>query len=130
MDSNIDSELVMSDFQREFIEESACMVCKEIALKPKECYNCNKIICFLCELKLFYKNGTRTPNKQCYNCKVEEIVRVGNSSENSGSNRSSTKRGGGGGGSSSNVLTTPTPAGESVEIMHSIYQPIKNKIFK
>ena len=52
-----DPNVPVNEFQKEFIEESSCMVCKEIPIKPKECYNCNKIICFLCELKIAYKNG-------------------------------------------------------------------------
>lgn len=52
------------------------MVCKEIPIKPKECYNCNKIICFLCELKIAYKNGQRVAQKQCPGCKVFEMKNI------------------------------------------------------
>ena len=52
-----DSHDPVNEFQKEFIEKSSCMVCKEIPLQAKECHNCNKLICFLCELKCTYKNG-------------------------------------------------------------------------
>ena len=71
-----DPNVPVNEFQKEFIEESSCMVCKEIPIKPKECYNCNKIICFLCELKIAYKNGQRVLQKQCPGCKVFEMKNI------------------------------------------------------
>ena len=104
----INQDLDISDFQNEFIQESSCMVCKQIPLQPKECYNCNKIICFLCELKQLYKNGSRTPNFQCYNCKTTEKVTMAFSSEKSGSSSRRSK------GKSSNFSN---PCEEQIEIV-------------
>lgn len=50
----LDPSTQANEFQKEFIEESKCMVCGELPLKAKECYNCNKLICFICELKQSY----------------------------------------------------------------------------
>ena len=52
------------------------MVCREIPIKPKECFNCNKLICFLCELKISYKNGQRVNQRQCPSCKVFELKNI------------------------------------------------------
>ena len=71
-----DPNIPVNEFQKDFIQESSCMVCKEIPLRAKECYNCNKLICFLCDLKLTYKNGMRVQNKCCYNCQVMEQKQV------------------------------------------------------
>ena len=68
-----DPSVPINEFQKEFIGESSCMVCKEIPLKPKECYNCNKLICFICELKLTYSNGLKVAQRACPNCKAVEI---------------------------------------------------------
>jgi hypothetical protein len=54
-------------------------------MNAKECYSCNKIICFLCELKQTFENGHRVVNKECFNCKVSEQVKISTSSNNSGS---------------------------------------------
>lgn len=127
----------MSEFQREFIQGSSCMVCGNIPLKPKECYNCNKIICFLCELKITYKNGSRCRDFQCYNCKTQEVIKVNCSSEKS-------KSSGGGGNTKGNTQnnkgrsirsgsmtpSTPGPNDETIEVIQHVYQPIKNKLFK
>ena len=52
------------------------MVCKAIPIKPKECSNCNKIICYFCELALVYKNGVQVSETSCPNCKTEEKPRA------------------------------------------------------
>lgn len=127
----------MSEFQREFITGASCMVCGNIPLKPKECYNCNKIICFLCELKITYKNGSRARDFQCFNCKTQEIIKVNCSSEKSGSSRGkgatptptpnhkprSIRSG-------SITPSNPGPSDETIEVIQHVYQPIKNKLFR
>ena len=62
----------MNEFQKQFIEQSSCMVCGNIAMQPKECFNCNRIICFLCEMKISHKNGQREPHRQCPGCMIVE----------------------------------------------------------
>ena len=71
-----DPNVPVNEFQKDFIEESSCMVCREIPIKPKECFNCNKLICFLCELKIAYKNGQKVNQRQCPNCKVFELKNI------------------------------------------------------
>jgi hypothetical protein len=88
------------------------MVCKQIPLKPKECYNCNKIICFLCELKCTYQDGTRIANKECYNCKVIECQKI-IEDEFTKSNK---------------MIIKDTKKGPGEMIQRPIYQVIKNKL--
>lgn len=66
----------MNEFQKEFLEESSCMACKQIPLMAKECYNCNKLICFVCDLKSNYNQGIKLANKTCLHCKSEGLVKT------------------------------------------------------
>lgn len=100
------------------------MVCGNIPLKPKECYNCNKIICFLCELKITFKNGVKARDFSCYNCKTQEFFKVKLTSEKSGQGST-----GGRPNSVRSSSNTPTPhSEESYNVIQHVYQPIKNKL--
>jgi hypothetical protein len=80
------------------------MVCKEIPLKPMECYNCNKIICFLCELRQTYKNGQKVERSQCYNCGIYEVIKVSTAQSNDSIESKNNSDG-----QSQNQNVTPTP---------------------
>ena len=60
------------DFQGQFLDESSCMVCKEIPINAKECAYCNKLICFLCEIRSSFSNGQRVQQRQCPSCNIIE----------------------------------------------------------
>lgn len=60
------------DFSGQFVEESSCIICGRIPVNAKECAYCNKIICFLCEIKSSFKNGVRVEQRQCKNCNMIE----------------------------------------------------------
>lgn len=101
------------------------MICKEVPMNAKECYNCNKIICFLCELKQTYENGHRVPNKECFHCKVSEKVKISDRvSNNSGSAHSKTPSG------TPISGTNSLSNNEPVEIIQPVYQDISNKLLK
>ena len=73
VDLKVEPEGMNKDFQEQFVEESSCIVCKQIPVNAKECAYCNKIICFLCEIRsAFNSDGQRIQQRQCVNCNIVE----------------------------------------------------------
>ena len=73
VDLKVEPDGMNKDFQEQFLDESSCMICKQIPINAKECAYCNKLICFLCEIKSsFTSDGQRIQQRQCPNCNIVE----------------------------------------------------------